>query len=78
MGCLMIEPQCLHRRNHRATTLPRNEQRLFTHLPRQRSRKRMPKQFENLLRITREQCRTESVQKRQHGGSVVFGVMYTL
>src|SRR5215213_10641888 len=38
----------------------------------------MLKQLENLLFLTREQRRTESVQERQHRDSVVFVVIYTL
>jgi hypothetical protein len=75
---LVIEAKGLHRRNHRPATATRNEQRLFSHLARQRARKRMSEQFENLLPIAREQRRTKSVQKRQHRGPVEFGVIYTL
>ena len=75
---LVIEPERLNRRDHRATTPARNQQRLFAHLPRQRASKRMLKELENLLRLAREQRLAESVQKRQHRDPVVFGVIYTL
>jgi len=31
---LVIQPERLHRRNHRAATTTRDQQRLFSHLPR--------------------------------------------
>ena len=74
----MIQPERLHRSNHRSATTSRNEHRLLSHLPRERTRQGMLKELENPLRIAREQSRTERIQKRQHRDSVVFGVMYTL
>jgi len=74
----MVESQRLHRRNHRSAPSTRYQHRFLAHLPRQRTSKRMLQELENLLRVSREQCGTQGIQKRQHKDSVVFGVIYTL
>jgi hypothetical protein len=38
----------------------------------------MVEQLQDSLGIARQQRRTETIQKRQHRDSVVFGVIYTL
>ena len=57
MGRLVIQPEGLHRRNHRTPPATRDEHRLLAHLTWQRSRKRMLKQIEYLLGIPRQQTR---------------------
>jgi hypothetical protein len=78
MRRLVIKTQSLNGSNHGTSTSARYEHRLLPHLPRQRARQRMVQQIENLLSIPSEQSSAESIQKRQHNDSVVFGVIYTL
>jgi hypothetical protein len=78
MRRLVVEAKRLYRRDHGATTAPRDQQRLFSDLPRQRTSEWMVEQLQDSLGIASQQRRTKTVQKRQHGDSVVFGVIYTL
>ncbi len=75
---LVLEAKRLYRRDHGAAAAPRDQQRLFSDLPRQRTSEWMMKQLQDSLGIASQQRRTETIQKRQHGDSVVFGVIYTL
>jgi hypothetical protein len=78
MRRLMIESKRLHRGDERSATAPRNQQRLLTHLARECTRQWMPKEIQNSLGVARQQRRAQTVQKRQHRDSAVFGVIYTL
>jgi hypothetical protein len=78
MRRLVVEAKRLYRRDHGTATAPRDQQRLFSDLPRQRTSEWMVKQIPDSLGIASQQRRTETIQKRQHRDSVVFGVIYTL
>ena len=78
MRRLVVQAKSLYRRDHGAATAPRDQQRLFSDLPWQRTREGMVKQLEDSLGLASQQRCTETIQKRQHRDSVVFGVIYTL
>jgi hypothetical protein len=58
MSCLVIQPERLHRRNHGASSTPRNEQRFLAHLSRQRASERVSQKVMYLLRIPSQERRT--------------------
>jgi hypothetical protein len=78
MRRLMVQPQRLHGSDHGATATTRNQQRLLTHLARKGPRERVTKKLENAVAVSGQQRGAQTVQKRQHRYSVVFGVIYTL
>jgi len=75
---LVVQSECLHWRDHRATAAACYEQCFLSHLARQCARKRMVKQLHDSLGVASQQRSAKGIQKRQHGDSVVFGVIYTL
>jgi hypothetical protein len=75
---LVVEAKRLHRRDHRAASAPRDQQRLLSDLPRQRASEWVLKQLQDSLGLASQQRRTQTIQKRQHRDPVVFGVIYTL
>jgi hypothetical protein len=78
MRGLVVQSECLHWRDHRATAAACYEQCFLSHLARQCARKRMVKQLHDSLGVASQQRSAKGIQKRQHGDSVVFGVIYTL